>query len=40
MWKEWNTLSNQSGFGFDEETDLFTAPDNVWTRYLAVSLLI
>jgi hypothetical protein len=38
MWKEWNTLLNQSRFGFNEEIDLFTAPNNVWTRYLAVSL--
>ena len=38
MQKEWNTLSNQSGFGFDKETDLFTAPNDVWTKYLAVSL--
>jgi hypothetical protein len=38
MWKEWNSLSNQSGFGFDKEIDLFTALNDVWVKYLAVVL--
>jgi hypothetical protein len=30
LWKGLNWLLDQSGFGYDEETRLVTAPDNVW----------
>jgi hypothetical protein len=37
MWKEWLQLSNQSGFGYDSVTDLFTASNETWKEYLRVS---
>jgi hypothetical protein len=36
-WKEWCSLEENSGFGWDEPTQLFTAEDSVWKAYLAVS---
>ena len=30
LWKGLNWLLDQSGFGYDEEARLVTAPDNVW----------
>ena len=36
-WRTWKTLIDNSGFGFDEETQLITAPDDVWDRYIQVS---
>jgi hypothetical protein len=37
MWKEWCALEDNSGFGWDEPTQLFTAEDSVWKEYLKVS---
>ena len=37
MWKEWCTLEDNSGFGWDEPTQLFTAEDSVQREYLKVS---
>jgi hypothetical protein len=37
LWKEWCSLEENSGFGWDEPTQLFTAEDSVWKAYLAVS---
>ena len=37
MWKEWSALEDNSGFGWDEPTQLFTAEDSVWREYLKVS---
>jgi hypothetical protein len=37
MWKEWCGLEENSGFGWDEPTQLFTAEDSVWREYLKVS---
>jgi len=36
-WRTWKALMDNSGFGFDEETQLITAPDDVWDRYIEVS---
>jgi hypothetical protein len=36
-WKEWLALEGNSGFGWDEPTQLFTAEDSVWKIYLKVS---
>ena len=33
-WRTWKTLIDNSGFGFNEETQLITAPDDVWDRYI------
>ena len=37
LWKEWCALEDNSGFGWDEPTQLFTAEDSVWKEYLKVS---
>jgi hypothetical protein len=37
MWKEWCSLEENSGFGWDEPTQLFTAEESVWRNYLQVS---
>ena len=34
LWKEWCALEDNSGFGWDEPTQLFTAEDSVWKEYL------
>jgi hypothetical protein len=34
-WVIWNDLSLNSGFGWDEGTQLFTSSDSVWETYLA-----
>jgi len=36
-WRTWKALMDNSGFGFDEETQLITAPEDVWDRYIQVS---
>ena len=36
-WRTWKALMDNSGFGIDEETQLITAPDDVWDTYIAVS---
>jgi hypothetical protein len=35
---EWQALRKNSGFGWDEKTQLITAPDAVWDIYIAVSI--
>jgi hypothetical protein len=37
LWKEWLSLQDNSGFGWDDTTELFTAEDSVWKEYLKVS---
>jgi hypothetical protein len=39
LWKEWCALEDNSGFGWDEPTQLSTAAaeDSVWKEYLKVS---
>jgi hypothetical protein len=39
-WRGFNTLRDQSGFGYNEETGLIEAPNNVWTELLKVSKAI
>ena len=34
----WKGCFNLSGFGWDEETELFTADDEVWESYIQISL--
>ncbi len=36
MWKLWLDLEAQSGFGYDSEKDLLTAPDATWKEYCRV----
>ena len=36
-WQAWKALIDNSGFGFDEEVQLITAPDDVWDKYIEVS---
>jgi hypothetical protein len=36
MWKEWSAIDDNSGFGWDEPTQLHTAPDDVWREFLKV----
>ncbi len=36
MWKEWVQLDDNSGFGWEESTQLHTASDDVWKRYITV----
>jgi hypothetical protein len=38
VWKEWCSLEDNSGFGWDEPTQLFTAEESVWKAYLVVSI--
>jgi hypothetical protein len=40
LWKGLNWLLDQSGFGYDEESRLVTAPDNVWADLRKVLSLI
>jgi hypothetical protein len=40
MWKEWSGIDENSGFGWDEPSQLYTAPDDVWKRYLHVSMFL
>ena len=40
MYKEWLQLKDQSGFGWDPETNRVTAPDQVRKSYLQVCNLI
>jgi hypothetical protein len=37
LWKEWCSLEDNSGFGWDEPTQLFTAEESVWRVYIMVS---
>jgi hypothetical protein len=39
LYKDWKYLCDQSGFGWDEETQMITAPDQAWSDICAVSLL-
>jgi hypothetical protein len=39
MWKEWCAIDDNSGFGWDEPTQLHTAPDDVWREFLKVRVL-
>ena len=34
----WKACFNLSGFGWNEETELFTAEDEVWESYIQVSI--
>jgi len=36
-WRGFNYLKDQSGFGYNEETGLFEADDNVWGAIIKVS---
>lgn len=36
-YKDWKYLCDQSGFGWDEETRMITAPDQAWSDICAVS---
>jgi len=36
-WRAWKALMDNSGFGFDEGTQLITASNDVWNRYIEVS---
>ena len=36
-YKDWKFLRDQSGFGWDEETAMITAPDQAWDDVIAVS---
>jgi hypothetical protein len=38
-WRAWKDLSEQSGFGYDKLTGLFTADSRVWQAYLRVSII-
>ena len=38
MWKEWLVLEGNSGFGWDEPSQLFTAAEDVWRKFLKVCL--
>jgi hypothetical protein len=40
MWKEWSSIDENSGLGWDEPSQLHTAPDDVWRRYLEVSTML
>jgi hypothetical protein len=40
MYVEWLALRKNSGFGWDEERQLVTAPNAVWDTYLKVSILV
>jgi hypothetical protein len=35
QYETWNALDKNSGFGWDEETQLHSATDDVWERYIA-----
>lgn len=39
-WRGFNTLRDQSGFGYNEETGLIEASNNVWTELFKVSKAI
>jgi hypothetical protein len=36
-YKDWKFLREQSGFGWDEETGMVTAPEEVWNNIITVS---
>ena len=38
MFSIYSALRNNSGFGWDEERGLVTAPEYVWNEYLKVCL--
>jgi Myb/SANT-like DNA-binding domain len=40
LYKDWRWLRDQSGFGWDEETKMITAPDQVWENIIKVGALI
>ena len=40
LYSEWQMLRNNSGFGYEEETGLFTASEDVWASRLKVSLCV
>jgi Myb/SANT-like DNA-binding domain len=37
LYKDWRFLRDQSGFGWDEETQMITAPNEVWDEIIKVS---
>jgi len=37
LWREFNWLRDQSGFGYNEETGLIEAGDQAWVEVIAVS---
>jgi len=39
-YKDWKFLRDQSGFGWDEETRMITASNQVWDTLLAVSTIL
>lgn len=40
LWRIWHFLRTLSGWGFDEETQLFIADDNQWREQIKVILTI
>jgi Myb/SANT-like DNA-binding domain len=39
LYKDWRWLRDQSGFGWDEETQMITAPDQVWENVIKGGVL-
>lgn len=37
-WQTWLNIGEQSGFVWDEVTQLYQAEDDVWARYIAVRI--
>jgi hypothetical protein len=40
LYKDWQGLSQASGFGWDEQTQLYTAHPAVWATYISVQLTL